>query len=196
MFNKLSSARFVFTAIVLVCMAASVQAAENPPPAGQMCAGGTYVIGFDSEGNIVCSGALESDLAKAPEAAGPVDNAVDDACPPGCSSEKVTAAAETATKSAVADQGAAPDGPVITKLKPWSVVFGAREATITIIGSGFNSNSVVMFQGATYTPSVNAAGTELRVTLATRSLAIGKYAIKVSNGPGLETTKRGALEVF
>jgi hypothetical protein len=54
----------------------------------------------------------------------------------------------------------------------------------------------VKFQDSAYSPSVNPSGTELRVTIATRNLPIGRYAITVSNGPGLETTLRRALEVY
>jgi hypothetical protein len=196
MFQKLNSARLFFTVIIPVCMAGSVLAAGNPPPAGQMCARGAYVIGFDTGGNIICSDAAENGLPKATEATAQVDEAGADACPPGCTSETAANSREAEANTVVKGQGAAPDGPVISKVKPWSVVFGAREATITIFGSGFNGSSVVIFQGATYTPSVNASGTELRVTIETRNLAIGKYAITVSNGADLATTKRAALEVF
>lgn len=196
MFQKLNSARLFFTVIVPVCMGGSVLAAGNPPPAGQMCARGAYVIGFDAEGNIVCSDAAENVLPAAAEATTQMDDAGADACPPGCTSEAAATSGEAEANTAVKDQGFTPDGPVISKIKPWSVVFGAREATITIFGSGFNGNSVVIFQGATYTPSVNATGTELRVTIETRNLAMGKYALTVSNGADLATTKRGALEVF
>ncbi|HEY5775582.1 MAG TPA: IPT/TIG domain-containing protein [Xanthomonadales bacterium] len=196
MLEKLSSAQLFFTAMVSVCIAGSVLAAGNPPPAGQMCPRGAYVTGFDPEGNIVCSDAPESGLPATTEATVQADKAGADACPPGCTSSTAASSSQAAADTTVKDQDAAPNGPVIAKIKPWSVVFGAREATITILGSGFNDKSVVIFQDATYTPSVNAAGTELRVTIETRSLPIGKYAISVSNRAGLATTKRAALEVF
>jgi hypothetical protein len=63
------------------------------------------------------------------------------------------------------------------------VLYGAREVTLTISGTGFHSGTVVLFNGSTYTPSVNPAGSELKVTLPTSRLAMGRYPVKVSNGP-------------
>jgi cysteine-rich repeat protein len=86
--------------------------------------------------------------------------------------------------------------PVISKIKPSTVVFGSREVTITISGTGFTGETAVLFNGTSYTPSVNQAGTELKVTLATRQLEIGRHAITVSNGSGMEITKKKGLTVF
>ena len=55
---------------------------------------------------------------------------------------------------------------------------------------------MVLFEGSTYQPTVNPAGTELEVTLSTRRLALGNYAIKVSNGPGEVLTRKKALVVY
>jgi hypothetical protein len=76
------------------------------------------------------------------------------------------------------------------------VVFGTRELTIKISGTGFNSATVVLFAGSTYQPTVNSTGTELQVTLPTRWLALGNYAIKVSNGSGEAVTKKKGLVVY
>jgi hypothetical protein len=76
------------------------------------------------------------------------------------------------------------------------VVFGAREVIVNIIGTGFTGETVVLFSGKSYTPSVNHEGTELKVTLATRQLVIGRHPVTVSNGPGMETTLKKGLEVF
>ena len=86
--------------------------------------------------------------------------------------------------------------PVISDVKPSKLTFGSAELAITISGSGFHSGSVIIFQGTTYTPSVNQAGTQLKVTIPTGNLSIGPYRITVSNGPGLETTKKRALEIY
>jgi hypothetical protein len=174
-------------ALVLACMAAGSLQADTRPPAGQMCPEGAYVRGFDASGNIVCSAVTGAVPSKAPETR------------QGTTLEPV---AETGASAAAAHPaksqpaGEASGGPVISKIKPSGVVFGARETTIRIIGSGFTADSVVTFQGAAYTPTVNTAGTELRVTIETRDLPMGRYAITISNADGTATTKRRALEVF
>lgn len=198
MVRKLCPARAIFAAMVPFCMLAVVQAAENQPPAGQRCAEGSYVIGFDSESNIICSAIASTAVKPAMEAAAPVASGAGDDCPPNCPAAAPDSASETVSDTLVKQKGALAGvaSPVISKLKPRSVVFGARETTITITGSGFNADSVVKFQGTSYTPSVNPAGNELLVTIATRDLPMGFYAISVSNGPDLETTRRRALEVY
>jgi hypothetical protein len=184
--------------MVPFCLLAGVQAAENQPPAGQMCAEGGYVIGFDSDSNIICSAMPSTVVKPSPEAAAPVVSRSGDGCPPNCPAAASVGGSETVSNTPVNQQGVSAGiaAPVISKIKPWSVVFGARETSITITGSGFNADTVVKFQGTSYTPSVNPAGTELVVTIATRDLAMGFYAISVSNGPELETTRPRALEVY
>ena len=76
------------------------------------------------------------------------------------------------------------------------MLYGAREVTLTISGSRFHSGTVVLFDGSTYQPSVNAAGTSLEVTLPTSGLAMGRYPIKVTNGPDEVVKWRKALVVF
>jgi hypothetical protein len=180
------------------CMLTGVQAAENQPPAGQMCAEGSYVVGFDSDSNIICSAMPSTAVKPAVEAAAPAESLAGEGCPPNCPAAASVRGSEKVPDTPVNQQGASAGVavPVISKLKPWSVVFGARETSITITGSGFNADTVVKFQGTSYTPSVNPAGTELVVTIATRDLTMGFYAISVSNGPDLETTRSRALEVY
>ena len=86
--------------------------------------------------------------------------------------------------------------PQLSAKRSSHIVFGSREVKVTISGTGFNSETTVLFDGTSYTPSVNQAGTELRVTLATRDLAMGRYPITISNGSGMEITKKKGLTVF
>lgn len=201
MVHKLSSTLPVFFAIISTCMIGGLQAAENRPPAGQMCVAGSYVTGFDTGGNIICSvpGGTELPVPVAPLEQ--VNSQDDSGCPPGCLNGTADTSAVdgvVAVDKPVKDSSTVGDvaKPVISNIKPSWIIFGARETSVAIIGAGFTAESVVKFQGSDYTPSVNPAGTELRVTIATRELPIGRYAITVSNGPGLETTQRRALEVY
>ena len=198
MFRKLIPVRLVFAAIIPFCMLTGAQAEDGRSPAGQMCPEGAYVIGFDSDSNIVCSGAVPTPAPVPPDAARQAESPGFDECPPDCSPKVPGARGEAAAEVSVTEQHAEPvvAMPMISKLKPRSVVFGARETSIMIIGSGFSADSVVKFQGGTYSSSVNPEGTELRATITTRDLSMGPYAISVSNGPGLETTMKRALEVF
>lgn len=189
-------------ALGLACLGAGSLAADTRPPAGQMCPEGAYVIGFDAGSNIVCSVVAGPLTATAPGAGNGVKSGGGDTCPAGCAEEtrgataagNSEAAADLPAEKQTGDSDAG--GPVIADIKPPWVVFGARETTIRIIGSGFTAGTTVKFQGAVYSTSVNAAGTELRVTIETSDLPMGRYAITVSNGDGVETTERRALEVF
>ena len=201
MVHKLSSTLFVFFAIISTCMIDSLQAAGGRPPAGQMCTEGSYVTGFDSKGNIICSVPGGTSLPVPVENSEQANSQGEDGCPAGClkettdtgaADEVVVADKQVKDKSTVVDVAK----PVISDVKPSWIVFGSRETSIAIIGAGFTAGSVVKFQDSAYSPSVNPSGTELRVTIATRNLPIGRYAITVSNGPGLETTLRRALEVY
>jgi len=199
---KLDSKLPLFAALGLACMAAGSLQADIRPPAGQMCPEGAYVRGFDANGNIVCAAGAGAVSSNAPETTLVPADEGGQACPEGCVAVTDAPVADAgsgapATHPAEGQATAADNGgPAIAKIKPFGVVFGARETTIKIIGSGFTAGTIVRFQGATYTPTVNAEGTELRVTIETRDLPIGRYAITVSNSDGTETTKRGALEVF
>ncbi len=86
--------------------------------------------------------------------------------------------------------------PVIADIEPSSVVYGKKEVTITVVGAGFDTGTVVLFAGEQYTPAVNRDGTELEVTLRTGSLAMGRYPIKIVNGAGNETLRKKGLVVF
>jgi hypothetical protein len=63
-----------------------------------------------------------------------------------------------------------------------------EQFVLAVIGTGFHAGSVIKFEGSTYKPVVNEAGTRLDTTIATANLSISSYPIKVSNGSGLENT--------
>jgi len=207
--NQLRFSSSFLPAIVLVFYGACALAADTSqsmtglrPPAGQVCPRGSFVIGFDNESNILCSKTCGNYVLNDGEACDDGNTASGDGCSAMCQSEtpatvkreEVIApepppAPPASTVSALAQ-------PVISKIKPSNIVFGSREVKVTISGTGFNSETTVLFDGTSYTPSVNQAGTELRVTLATRDLAMGRHAITVSNGSGMEVTKKKGLTVF
>jgi hypothetical protein len=168
--------------------------------AGQMCPNGSFVIGFDAAGNIVCSqgcaadcqpGAAVSGAQQAEAAATPAVAAATAAtAAPAATAATATPAAPTAAVSTTTS------GPVISEIEPTSVLYGTRELALTVLGTGFNADSVVIFAGTTYTPSVNQDGTRLEVMLATRNLTMGRYAVTVSNGPEQKSTLKKALVVY
>ena len=210
MSNQLDYSSYFLPAIIMAFYGACALAADTPhsmtelrPPAGQVCPQGSWVIGFDNESNILCSEACGNRVLNNGEACDDGNTTNGDGCSAMCQSETpVTVKREEVI--AVEPPPAPPAStapalaqPVISKIKPSTVVFGSREVTITISGSGFTSGTTVLFKGASYTPSsVNQAGTELNVTLATRQLTIGRHAITVSNGSGMEITKKKGLTVF
>jgi hypothetical protein len=162
---------------------------EAHPPAGQMCPAGEYVIGFDADGNIVCSGRTpspapvvgaqaDSPLTSAPESSG------GDQAGPAAAAAHAPAAEQVSPR------------PVIDDLSPSSVVYGRDGIEVVISGTGFSQQTVVRFQGQELAGKVNESGTSLTVRLPTRELPIGSYAVTVSNGPGLEHTLKRALDVF
>jgi hypothetical protein len=153
--------------------------------AGQMCPSGSFVIGFDAAGDIVCSERCMSDCQAGAAGA--------DTAPAATAAVAGTPTAATAAAAGAAE----PDtGPVISEIQPDSVLYGTRELRLTILGAGFNADSLVEFAGTTYTPTVNQEGTRLEVTLATRKLTIGRYAVTVANGPELKSTLGKALVVY
>jgi len=198
---KFFSILIVLIAITSTCLVNSLQAAEGRPPAGQMCTDGAFVSGFDSDGNIICSVPGGAGLPATVATVEKANDQDDGGCLQDCPNEtgetgtaRVTVTMDKVVKNQVAAGNETK--PVISDVKPSWIVFGARETALAIIGGGFNADSVVKFHGSTYEPSVNTEGTELRVTIATRELPIGRYAITVSNGDGLEVTQRRALEVY
>jgi hypothetical protein len=217
---KSDPARWVVAVITVVCIISArpgLTAAEDPatarPPAGQMCPDGAHVIGFDAEANIVCSEAQESEILPAPESAGA---AIEEGCKENCQSVEAVSPAPIATQSEPAEtvstaatapiaaqaepvetvSTAADIGLAITGVEPKSALYGARKVTLTVSGTGFGADSVVKFGGSSYSPSVNQAGTRLEVTVPTRDLSIGNYALTVSNGPGMEATRKKALVIY
>jgi cysteine-rich repeat protein len=176
--------------------------AGSPAPAGQVCPDGSYVIGFDAGANILCSPACGNGVLNAGEACDDGNSEPGDGCSPACEPDaglapEETAAVATAEATAAATSGDAPAANLaIGRIKPWSVPYGTREVAITISGTGFNADSVVVFQGKSYVPSVSEAGTRLDATIATRDLAMGAYAITVSNGTDMSTTLKKALVIY
>jgi cysteine-rich repeat protein len=173
----------------------------NRSPAGQMCPKGSYVIGFDSEANIVCREVCGNGLLDPGEACDDGNSAAGDGCSATCQAESVAPAAQGVAVAPAAAAGVAgglaPNTALaISDIEPSSVMYGTRELAVTISGTGFAADSLVVFAGETYQPSVNQAGTRLDVTLATRKLSMGTYAISVSNGSGPEQTLKKALTVF
>jgi len=195
----------IFTTIYSVCIFAVESPGSAPdvnPPAGQVCPRGSFVIGFDNDSNILCSGICGNHVLDSGETCDDGNLRDGDGCSATCQSESpagippVEDDVVEEPSEPTAGEPLPPVNPVISKIKPWKVVWGKREVEITIFGMGFTSESSVQFNGVTYKPTVNQAGTELKVTLATRQLPIGQYAIKVSNGPGLETTMKKGLAIF
>ena len=76
------------------------------------------------------------------------------------------------------------------------VVYGKRELAVIITGSGFTPGSTVLYNGRRHAADVNPAGTEIRVTLDTSGLAMGKYAVKVANAAGQEVPIKRKLVVY
>ena len=203
MVQKLRLNQFVFAAIVAACMIDSSLAAwgTKRAPAGQMCAGGSYVIGFDSEANIICTETCGNGVLNPGETCDDGNTESGDGCPATCRSERADpggAGEETAAQAVPMDTGISPttSNPIISDVKPSKLNFGTPELEITVSGTGFHADSIIIFEGTKYTPWVNQAGTRLKVTIPTGNLSIGPYLITVSNGHGMETTERRALEIY
>ena len=169
--------------------------------ANQMCPDGSFVIGFDSEGNIICAEGYGNGVQQMEEAGDDGKAEMGDDCPAACPSEGVVSegdeeklAGDTSTTgpSSLSSIPAL----VISDVEPASLVWGTSELAITVIGTGFNAESVIIFEGSSYKAVVNQAGTQMDTTLATADLGIGSYTIKVSNGPGQVNTLKGALVVY
>lgn len=203
MTKKIHIAKLVYGAIIAACMIDSSLAAwgAKRAPAGQMCPKGSHVIGFDAEANIICSEACGNGVLNPGETCDDGNTENGDGCPSTCqteSAEPKDADDDVAAQATPPDAGTvqAPSYPVISDVKPSKLQWGTRELAITVTGTGFHDDSVIIFEGTTYTPRVNQAGTELKATIPTRNLSIGPYVITISNGPGMETTKKRALEIY
>lgn len=203
MVHKSRLAQYVFSIIVAACVVigSPAVAGDKRAPAGQMCPEGSFVIGFDSESNIICSEASENGVLNVVENGDGGKAEIGDDCTGPCQSEEVDTKGvdeEIAAKNIPADPGIIPSTPElsISDVEPSSVVFGTREVEVTVSGTGFIAGSVIVVAGKKYSPSVNQAGTRLVVTINTPDLSIGPYAVTVSNGPGVENTLRKALEIY
>jgi cysteine-rich repeat protein len=203
MAQKSRLTKFVYTAIVAACMIDSLLAAPDTEraPAGQKCPRGSYVTGFDSEANIICSEACGNGVLNPGEACDDGNTESGDSCPATCQvegAETEGADEEIAAQAILADTVISPtiSNPIISDIKPSKLVFGKPELAITVSGTGFHTDTVIIFEGKTYTPRVNQAGTQLKVTIPTGDLSIGPYLIKVSNGPGMEAALKRALEIY
>jgi cysteine-rich repeat protein len=208
MTNKLRPKQFVLAAIVMVLMSSNSLTAYGGDNnlamralAGQMCPNGSYVIGFDSAGNIVCTEACGNGALNTGEACDDGNTETGDGCSATCQPEGVNTDGdedEPVVETRATNPSSLPSipNPVISDVEPSSVVWGTSEVAITVIGTGFNEESVIIFEGSTYKPVVNQAGTRLDITIVTANLNIGSYAIKVSNRSGLENTLKRALAVY
>jgi cysteine-rich repeat protein len=213
--HKSRLAQFIVAAMVVACMTSSSLAAGNQPPAGQKCPAGSYVAGFDSETNIICTETCGNGVLNPGEVCDDGNLESGDSCSATCQSEEVNttgrdeeivavpvpsakADGEIAPQSVPADPVIVPSTPKlsISAVKPSKAVWGVREVTITVSGTGFLAGTVILIEGLTYSPSVNQAGTKLVATIATRNLGIGPYPVTVSNGPGTKAVLRKALEIY
>jgi cysteine-rich repeat protein len=172
--------KVVCAAIITLCMIDSSMAAwgKKRAPAGQMCPRGSHVIGFDSEANIICTEACGNGVLNPGETCDDGNTESGDGCPSTCqsgeaaidSAKPVGANEAVATQAIPADSGTTPfpSNPIISDVEPSKLQWGTRELEITVSGTGFNEDS----------------------------LNIGPYMITVSNGPGMETTQKRALEIY
>lgn len=211
MVDKVRNKKRVLNAAVAVILLGSALAAplvamqkpssEHLPPAGQMCPDGHYVIGFDASSNIICSGVCGNAVLDAGEACDDGNGESGDGCSASCRFEGAVnangATEQTAEPTALKPVAAANlQSLEINDIKPSSVVFGASDVTVNIMGTGFDETSVILFDGKTYKPAVNSAGTQLTFKPVTARLSIGAYAITVTNDSGLKVTRKRGLVVF
>lgn len=75
--------------------------------------------------------------------------------------------------------------PSISSLSPASLPLGSAPQTLTVVGTGFLSNSSVTFNGVSHTPSI-ISSTGLSISLSSSDLAtLGSYPVVVTNpAPG------------
>jgi len=205
--------RISFVSCAIVALFSSGLGAADPQQepgkrslAGQVCPAGSFVTGFDAEGDIMCSPTCGNGVLNTGETCDDGNTQAGDGCSSSCENETAAAPeAATVTAAAAGAAGGSPAEPAlagtaaglaISKVEPSSVVYGKRELAVTILGSGFDAGLLIEFAGKTYTPKVNPQGTRAEVTLGTRNLALGAYAITVSNPSGERTTLKKALVVY
>jgi len=211
--------QFLFSLCIAVLLAVSGPAAADPEQtsakrslAGQVCPSGSFVIGFDAEGDILCSATCANGVLNPGESCDDGNTQGGDGCSASCQSESegvapaaavagtagaAAAPAET-TEAAPAEAAAATAaaGLVISDVEPSSVVYGTRELDIAVLGNGFQAGSVIEFAGQAYAARVSPDGTRAEVTLTTRRLTLGAYALTVSNPSGEKATLKKALVVY
>jgi hypothetical protein len=169
--------------------------------AGQICPGGSFLIGFDSSGDIICTEASSNTVLNIDEVCDDGRLKTADGCLASGQSDGIDTGSddeEPVEKTSVTVLSSVPpiSEPVISDVKPSKVVFGISELAITVTGKGFNAESVIIFEGLTHESVVNEEGTQLKTRIETGDLSIGLYAITVSNGSGLENTLKKALYVY
>lgn len=189
------------SSMALVAAAEQIDTSENGPPANQKCPDGSYVIGFDSGSNIICSGVCGNSVLNAGEDCDDGNRVPGDGCSASCQSEgaktAVTAERQAGkTPEPKSEKAGDLPGLIITDVEPSSVVFGSSEVIVTVMGSGFNESSVIIFEGKNYDATVNSEGTRLTFKPVISGLSIGSYALTVSNGSGLKVTRKRSLVVF
>ena len=181
----------IFSIVVSLGMSGNLFAADQAAPAGQMCPEGAYVIGFDSESNIICA-SLRNNAEDPGEVYDDVNIEVQD------TTETQSVRPKSVEQAVLAEPVIVSRTQILTiaDVEPPNVVFGKPRLAITVSGTGFNSDSVVIFEGSPYSTSVNSSGTRLEATITIGKLSIGAHPIKVSNGPGKEVILKKALEIF
>jgi hypothetical protein len=169
---------------------------SNAPPAGQMCADGQFVIGFDEQSNIVCA-AVPGGVMPATRHPASGKDPVSNAAPSASSADRAAPPVPASTSESAAGVLIESESvrPVIEDIDPSSVVYGKRDVVVIIEGTGFSAETEVRFAGRTLAAEWVGPG-RLRVTLPTDDLAIGSYPLTVSNGDGREHTLRRAIEVY
>jgi len=208
MVHKIRSAQFVLAVAVTVLLFGSSLAfpvsarqktsSNDRPPAGQRCPDGYYVIGFDAGSNIICSGECGNSVLDTGEACDDGNTVSGDGCSAACQRDVTIVVEEHADETPVSEKDAAASLPelVISDIEPSSVVFGASGVTVTVTGTGFDETSIILFDGESYRPTVNATGTRLTFQPETSRLSIGSYAVTVANDSGLKVTRKRGLVIF
>ncbi len=153
MTHKSRIAQFVLATIIAACMIdSSLAAAGIRAPAGQICPTGSYVIGFDSQANIICTEACGNGVLNPGETCDDGNIEAGDSCSPTCQEEEVVTQEvdeDIAPEVIPTAPGIFPSIPelIISRVRPAIVVFGTSELAITVSGTSFNADSVIIFTG-------------------------------------------------